>query len=269
MAKQGKYPLFDALNKRELRPQEIERANTDRDTTHGNTWLHIAAKADITEVRGQENAALKLNSVCPALRDVRNKKGLLPIHVAAHSGLINLLEALLAEKDPTSPELRVQSKTVLHIAAYAGNVDSVKYLLKKHPELVLASDDKGRTAIDYAVKAGKSEMIEPLLLAIPDLAEWDKNNKETASAICKIFIKDSYIKDLIEEQAAQKVEAQRQDLAMKTLEQLLIPNPIQGIIKGYCSHKESIAQAKAPAEFSHSAQQITRRKSQEALVHSV
>ncbi len=119
----------------------------------GNTSLHRAAWINDTE-------AIHWLVREGANQDIKNKKGMTPLHIAAHFGCVDAINALVVGANKEAVD--VKWCTPLHFAANKGHVEAAQVL-------VLASADKdaknqeGATPLHVAVLNDQDEVIEKLV----------------------------------------------------------------------------------------------------------
>jgi len=156
----------------------VTQLTSQQDKQTGSTPLHLAASLTSwpfwrilmwTQVWLRPSSATRLlldANVSTAYQP--DNKGLYPIHVAASSGCLNTVKALL-ERCPECATLRdVKGRTFLHVAAAKDTVDVVHHVCTT-PELFFilnAQDKNGDTALHRAVHAGNIYVAD-ILLAHP------------------------------------------------------------------------------------------------------
>ncbi|KAJ9131878.1 hypothetical protein P3X46_034782 [Hevea brasiliensis] len=165
-----------------------------RDTTEGDTPLHIAARVE-------DESTVKLLLQKGANKDIRNKSGKTAYAVAAEYGHSRLFDSLklgdslciAARKGEVRTMLKLIENganinggdphgwTALHRAAFKGKVDAVRALLDKGLDID-AKDEDGYTALHCAVESGHADVIELLLKKGTD-AEARKDKGVTAFQI--------------------------------------------------------------------------------------
>jgi len=156
------------LLSRGISPIQIEKEE-------GNTPLHLAVKTGRldcvnlllkNEKESKDDATDDDNQ--PALKESLltkvNKKGKMPIHVAACSGNSEIVTSLLdAGSDINKPtKAQFDKLTPLMIAANAGHLDTVKLLIDRGAKIEV-KDRRGRTALMNAVINGQGHVVSYLL----------------------------------------------------------------------------------------------------------
>jgi ankyrin repeat protein len=128
--------------------------NDTRDVD-GTTALAVAAK------RGSAPACKALLDAGASV-DIHDSAGLFPVHEAASSGSIDVLELLasagalintLATRDDTTP---------LHCAAEAGHVEAVRWLLDQGADINTVTQ-RGFTSLHCAVEGAQPDVVDVLL----------------------------------------------------------------------------------------------------------
>ncbi|KAK7065169.1 hypothetical protein SK128_006956, partial [Halocaridina rubra] len=91
-----------------------------------------------------------------------------PLHMAAHHGYVNIINALL-EAGSKIDNKNEDGETALHLAAEAGQVKVVRELVKKSKVLISDENEESNTALHLACLAGHSEVVKALLIAGADV----------------------------------------------------------------------------------------------------
>ncbi len=103
-----------------------------------------------------------------------NRDRSLPLHIAATSGQLEIIEYLIANGAAIDGHDRDQS-TPLMVACLHGQVEAAKALLQ-HGAVVDQADLNGATAVSFAMNSGNMEVIRLLLEAGIDFASQTPNN---------------------------------------------------------------------------------------------
>lgn len=105
--------------------------------------------------KGDLNAVRNMADVHRDWVNYQKANGEAPMHEAAYSGNVDMLEALVAR----GADINIKKSggfTPLHIAAQRGNAAAVKYLLKQRA--VISEDEVGLTPAEVARKAGYEDV---------------------------------------------------------------------------------------------------------------
>ena len=85
------------------------------------------------------------------------------LHAAASTGMLAVVDLLLARGAPINSTANHYGMTPLHLATVGGHPDIVAWLLEKGADPTI-KDKRGRTALAHAIKL-RREVVQPLLLA--------------------------------------------------------------------------------------------------------
>jgi ankyrin repeat protein len=151
------YAFLEAVKDREgdvatkmlKRPGSVV-VNT-RDTTTGESALHIVTKS-------QDSLWIKFLAQNGANPNIRDKKGIAPLQIAATLGCIECVEALLKAGAHVDDQ-DAAGETALISAVHNRNSGLVRLLLKKgaNPD---RNDNSGRSAREYAaLQIGNSQLL--------------------------------------------------------------------------------------------------------------
>ncbi|HML19622.1 MAG TPA: ankyrin repeat domain-containing protein [Candidatus Dependentiae bacterium] len=136
----------------------------------GYTPLHIAAK------HGYEDIASKILEINPHVVDIQNKQGVTALHNASlgcHENIIRLLINHGANKD-----IRDRSgATPLHVAARYGKIASVNILIEAGA--LITRDVYGCTPLHYAAQNGRKVIVRILASHYPDSVNIPDNTGAT------------------------------------------------------------------------------------------
>lgn len=142
---------------------------------HGSTPLHfVVSMKSSLYIRicgvqctcGSEALISKVLDACPSSAYQPDKKGWLPVHVAASTGVLMAIVVLL-EKYPGCASLRdLDGRTFLHVAVEKQRNNIVRFACgqKNLSSVVLnMQDNKGNTALHLAVQLGNLTVVCSLL----------------------------------------------------------------------------------------------------------
>lgn len=163
----GYTPLYYAANRLTAKVLLAGGADTNARANDRSTPLHLAAAAgrkDVVElllVTGADANAVNNARLTPLdlarskgrddtvqLLESREKYGATPLHLAAHDGNKEAVEALIAEGADVNAQTK-NGSTALHLAAAEGRNDVAVFLLRKGAD-VNAVNSEGFTPIDLA-----------------------------------------------------------------------------------------------------------------------
>jgi ankyrin repeat protein len=103
--------------------------------------------------------------VHPHALSEKNSDGQTPLHLAATSRNLEIVQ-FLAEKHPNAlSEKDILGYTPLHLAASFGkwnNVQSFVEILKTHPDQLSLKDGRGKTVLEYAREKKQTELLKYL-----------------------------------------------------------------------------------------------------------
>jgi len=125
----------------------------------GFTPLHIAAKL------GYEDIVSKILEINPHVVDIQNKQGLTALHNASLSCYENIIRLLI--NHGANKDIRDRSgATPLHIAARYGKIASVNILIEAGASI--SRDVYGFTPLHYAAQNGRKVIVRMLASHYPD-----------------------------------------------------------------------------------------------------
>ena len=137
-------------------------AFVDDQDERGVQAIHIAAGLIGVDLKQQIELIEFLLENGAEPNESHTEDGLSPLHIAAESNNVEVVELLLANgADATLEDPRAQ--TALHLAASYGHTDVVKVLVAKYPPCVGMHRCKGNTALHYAASHGHIEATMALL----------------------------------------------------------------------------------------------------------
>jgi ankyrin repeat protein len=122
---EGETPVMKAAKAGSVRTVELlikAGANFEIADTHGWTVLHWTVQS------GHADLVATILDYAPVLLNVRDKRGLTPLHVAAWTGSAVLIKRLLAEGADLHATTQ-WGETPLHMAAYFGHFEASDALL--------------------------------------------------------------------------------------------------------------------------------------------
>lgn len=120
----------------------------------GGSLIADIESGNLDAVRSQVNAGADINAI-------DNKQGA-PLHVAAKSGHLPIVEFLLDNEADLTARIPKSDKSPLHVAAQAGHVDVVELLLSRGAELE-QKDKKGETPIFSAILKNQVAVLRVLI----------------------------------------------------------------------------------------------------------
>jgi hypothetical protein len=121
----------------------------------GTTALAVAAK------RGSAPASKALLDAGASV-DIHDSAGLFPVHEAASSGSIDVLELLASAGALINTLATRDDKMPLHCAAEAGHVEAVRWLLDQGAD-INAVTQRGFTSLHCAVEGAQPDVVDVLL----------------------------------------------------------------------------------------------------------
>lgn len=122
----------------------------------GNTIFHLAA------FNGHVSVLNFLIDSYPGLQTLQNDDSFMPIHLAAKSGQVELIDFFM--KIGTDPKIQtVDGRTLLHIAAFNGNLELVQHLSCRFQELSKIVDRDGNTVVHDASASGNIAVLKYLI----------------------------------------------------------------------------------------------------------
>mmetsp|Transcript_24773 Transcript_24773/g.30461 ORF Transcript_24773/g.30461 Transcript_24773/m.30461 type:complete len:507 (-) Transcript_24773:712-2232(-) len=106
---------------------------------------------------------------CPAFAMIpRASDGVLPLHIAASIGDVQLGFVIATAHPSASVAQSFKGKTPLHVAAREGHIDFVGMLLFLNPFAAQISSKKLKLPLHFAAMEGQTEICRRLLQAFPD-----------------------------------------------------------------------------------------------------
>ncbi len=127
----GETPAMKATQAGSLRTLELlikAGANFEISDAHGWTVLHWAVQSNRAEMVGT------ILDYAPVLLNVRDKRGLTPLHVAAWTGNAVLVRRLLSEGADVHATTQ-WGETPLHMTAYFGHLETSEALIEAGADL--------------------------------------------------------------------------------------------------------------------------------------
>ncbi|XP_048241956.1 transient receptor potential cation channel subfamily A member 1 homolog isoform X2 [Haliotis rufescens] len=123
----------------------------------GNTALHLSAE------NGHEKVAniLLSKGIDVKLTQARND-GMWPVHLAAASGKLSIVEELTSQPEDFNRTNRHNS-TALHIAAQYNRCDVANYILQQKDGSLGRKDKDGNTALHIAARYGHTKLVRSLM----------------------------------------------------------------------------------------------------------
>lgn len=168
----GNVEIFELLKNKGL--------NVNSVADDGKSSLHYACS------NGRVKLCKHLAREYSELLTVRDKMGLLAIHEAAWSGIVELFKFLVEVMNDT--DIRVKTfdgRTVLHQSADGGRLEMSKYLLDKEPSLLYEVDDEGMTVLHRAALGGNTRLFKVLVNKGLRATEKTKNGQSVLHLACK------------------------------------------------------------------------------------
>jgi ankyrin repeat protein len=176
----GHMDVLDAIF---ARPKE-DSIGINQAGENGYTPLMLAIEKGLTTAALQmiNNRGADLNAVLGS-RDGETRRWR-PIHFAARTGQLAILDALLAKKAAADFDDRYpQTPSPLSVAAQEGRLDACKVLVAAGASL---KDGEGMHPLDYASRAGHEEVFEFLLSAGAEItAGCDTNRRYCIHWACR------------------------------------------------------------------------------------
>ena len=178
----GLFPLYIAIQNNFsemalLLLEKVPHLITNEKLDSGMTPLHQAIEFDLQAV------ALQLIAK-GAKGDVKRKSdGYTPLHLAAASGQLEVLTAIVNSGISASLELE-SHQHALHLAAQNGHLDIVNTLLSLNVD-VNTKDDAGNTPLMCAIKSGHAD----IALRLAEVAKIDEQNArgQTVSSLALMY----------------------------------------------------------------------------------
>jgi ankyrin repeat protein len=193
---QGRTPLLVAVHYLNLNSVRIVEmllkagASVNQHNKYERSALHVAIEQsnfEITKLLVENKADTKAVY-----------RGLTPLHFAARSGSVEIINFLVNSKVDIDSEAQDGSRnTPLHVAAAAGNQEAVNILLQLKADVLKRNNAEG-TALHIAASEGEEEIItmllglHPELLRIEDKYGWNALHRaiqETDTASADVLIK--------------------------------------------------------------------------------
>lgn len=163
----GVYAMIDAVQSQNIEQlsaaitvygHAIDSENPQR--SYRPTPMH-----DIVQRNWREGLSLLLTKGSKAAT-IQDRRGYLPLHVAAECGYYTCVEMLL-KASPMSAECCAsrcsKGETPLIKAVRRGCLRSTRAIIFAHPECINVVDNDGRTAISHAILCGQTEAFNELL----------------------------------------------------------------------------------------------------------
>ena len=136
----------------------------------GSTILHIAS------YQGKRNLVKHLVENYPVLLPLRDFNEWTPLHVAAMSGSVDVVEYILSQTHDILDRTG-NGSTVLHISCKGGKMALTKHLIERHPVLLTKIDNDWRTPLHVACAYSSVTVVEYLLSCGLKLATRDKRGR--------------------------------------------------------------------------------------------
>ncbi|CAL9040560.1 unnamed protein product [Musa banksii] len=161
----GVSPLFTAVECESVPivRRLLEAGEASCDGPNGQTALHSAVlrSYEITKILLEER---------PGLMKKADNDGSTPLHFAASTSDIAMVELLL-EKDASIARLQDNDgASAIHVAARGEHVSPIEHLVKVLPDCVELMDNEGRSFLHVAIEK-ESEMVIRHVLRSPDLID--------------------------------------------------------------------------------------------------
>ena len=144
VSEEAKTKLYDAATKNDVatfqilvqqHPFLVDHVSFPRSTS----LLHFAAE------NGRVEIARELLSVAPRMRWWQDDQGMNPVHIAAMSGQVKILELLLHLDLYPAMERLNRGQTVMHLCVKHRQLETLKCLAEKMRDHVNVKDDDGET----------------------------------------------------------------------------------------------------------------------------
>ncbi|XP_070567297.1 transient receptor potential cation channel subfamily A member 1 homolog [Ptychodera flava] len=141
-----------------------KEANCFAKDSYGSTALHLAAMKDNRHLVEEFQISKKFNK----LTQIKDKQGMIPLHVACLHGSKQVTALLLSKGDAMLYTSDNEERTPLHLACLSGSYEICEAIIdkvekgrdEKQKEFINKADISGSTALENAVQSGEIELVK-------------------------------------------------------------------------------------------------------------